>query len=164
MNQFNNADPKSTESFLLFRFQGELYGTVLASVREAVPFQVPRMVPNTRKNFLGIINLRGEILGVVDLRIWFPNEKPNLKRSAPRALVVVESASGVIGVAVDHIEGVCRLERNEIESTTGMPGDVTAGGMIGIGKFSQGLATLLDLNVLCGALELATENKERSAG
>lgn len=164
MNQTPTADLKSMESFLLFRFQGELFGSPLRAVREVVPFQAPRTVPNTKRNFLGIINLRGEIVGVIDLRIWFPDEKPNARRSASRALVVVESFSGVLGIAVDQIEGVCQLDMSEIESPTGIPGELVAGGMVGIGKFKQGLATLLDLNVLCGALDLATESKERLAG
>ncbi|MBM3383155.1 MAG: purine-binding chemotaxis protein CheW [Betaproteobacteria bacterium] len=164
MNHSQLAEIKATEKFLLFRFQGELYGTVLNAVREVVPFQTPRAVPNTKKNFLGIVNLRGEIVSVIDLRLWFTDEKQNARRSTSRALVVVESSAGVVGVAVDQIEGVCQLDKNEIESPTGMPGEIAAGGMVGIGKFRQGLATLLDLNVLCGALVLAPESRERLAG
>lgn len=164
MTTLQTPESKITEPYLLFRVQGELYGTPLHLTREVAPFKTPRAIPNTKKNFLGIINLRGEIVSVVDLRIWFQDEKPAMRRIVPHVVVIVESASGVIGVAVDRIEGVYQLDKSDVESPTTIPGEITPGGMLGIGKFKKGLATLLDLNVLCCVLRATSEQKERSAG
>ncbi|NBO38527.1 hypothetical protein EBU99_08075 [bacterium] len=155
---------KNSESYVLFNVQGELYGTPMLTVREIVPFQTPRAVPNTKKNFLGVINLRGDIVGVVDLRIWFQDDKQNMRRSNHKALLVVESDAGVVAVAVDAIEAICSLEGKDIESSKGMPSSFAEGGMIGLGKFKQGLATLVDLRALCSVVEIAMERKERWAG
>ena len=163
MNQERQADTRDAETYILYRFQGELYGTPLRMVREVVPFQTPRSIPNTKKNYLGIINLRGEIVGVIDLRFWFQDEKTQSRRPNPRALVVVDSLSGVMAASVDTIEGVCQLDSKDIESPNGIPGSFASGEMIGIGKFRQGLATLLDLRALCSAIDIATERKERWA-
>ena len=163
MNQVMPTELKSTETYILYRFQGELYGTPLHMVREVVPFQTPRSVPNTKKNYLGIVHLRGEIVGVIDLRVWFQDEKSPSRRPTPRALIVVDSHSGVMAASVDTIEGVCQLDSKDIESPKGMPGTFASGGMIGIGKFRHGLATLLDLRALCSAIDIATERKERWA-
>lgn len=160
MNNENQADSRNAETYILYRFQGELYGTPLYMVREIVPFQTPRSVPNTKKNYLGITHLRGEIVGVIDLRLWFQDEKSPSRRASPRALIVVDSNSGVMAASVDTVEGVCQLDSKDIESPKVIPGSFASGGMIGIGKFRQGLATLLDLRALCSAIDIASERKE----
>lgn len=151
------------ETYLLYRFNGELYGTPLSMVQEVVPYQLPRPIPNTHKNYLGLINLRGDIVSVVDIRIWFKGEKLNAKTSQPRALVVVNSQVGVIAITVDSIEGVFVLDAKDVETSEGIPGAFASGGMIGIGKFKQGLATLLDLHTLCSKIDVVTDFKERMA-
>lgn len=154
-----NMDQK--EKYALFRCNGELFATPVAIVREIVPFQSPLRVPNTHKHYLGVVNVRGDVAGVVDLRFWFNDERISTKESQPQAMLMIESQAGLMGVAVDSIEGLSELAENEIETPTGMPGTMADGGMIGIGKFTHGLATLLNLRVLCVATDVVSEHKER---
>ncbi|NBW82403.1 chemotaxis protein CheW [bacterium] len=151
------------QMFLLFRVNGELYGTPLSGVREVVPFQKPRPVPNTKKNYLGIINLRGEISGVVDMRLWFEDNSPASNKAEPKALIVVESSLGLMAIAADAVETICQLESKEIEYAKSIPSSFSAGGMIGLARLKQGLATLLDVRALCSHVDVATERKERWA-
>lgn len=163
MNSQSQAEVRTNQSYLLFKFLDELYGTPLSIVQEVVPYIEPRAVPNTKRNYLGIINLRGEIASVIDLRFWFSDEKVFTKRPSPHALVVVESPAGVMAISVDCVEGVCSLDSKDVESANGMSGPLSSLGMIGIGRFKQGLATLLDLRALCTSIDVASERKERLA-
>jgi purine-binding chemotaxis protein CheW len=161
MNHLSGFENGSRHMFLLFRVNGELYGTPLSGVREVVPFQKPRPVPNTKKHYLGIINLRGEIAGVVDMRLWFQDNSPSVDKSSPKALIVFESAVGLMAIAADAIETICQLESKEIEYAKSIPSSFSAGGMIGLGRLKQGLATLLDVRALCSHVDVAAERKER---
>lgn len=152
------------EKFLLYRSHGELFGTPLSLIREVVPFQSPLRVPNTHKDYLGVVNVRGEVAGVVDLRLWFNDERVQATDHPPQAVLIVESQAGVMGAAVDAIEGVSEISEGEIESPTGIPTTIAEDGMIGIGKFTHGLATLLNLRALCVAVDVVTEHKERRVG
>lgn len=151
------------QMFLLFRVQGELYGTPVSGVREVVSYQEPRAVPNTKKFYLGIINLRGDIAGVVDLRLWFQDSKPVTGKWVARALIVFDSSAGLMAVAADAIESICQLDNKDIEYAKSIPSSFSSGGMIGLGRFKQGLATLLDIRALFTHVDIATERKERWA-
>ncbi|MFZ9518866.1 MAG: chemotaxis protein CheW [Silvanigrellaceae bacterium] len=163
MNHPVGFETGSRHMFLLFRVHGELYGTPLSGIREVVPYHKPRPVPNTKKHYLGIINLRGEIAGVVDMRLWFPDNSATAEKATPKALLVCESGLGLMAVAADSIETICQLESKEIEYAKSIPSSFSAGGMIGLGRLKQGLATLLDVRALCSHVDVASERKERWA-
>ncbi|MEY3903983.1 MAG: hypothetical protein RL189_3289 [Pseudomonadota bacterium] len=163
MNSPVMMDQAQRQLFLLFRVQGELYGTPLTGVREIVSYVKPREVPNTKKFYLGIISLRGDVVGVMDMRFWFQDMKPATASTVARALIVFESSSGVMAVAADAIESICQLDNKDIEYAKSIPSSFSAGGMIGLGRFKQGLATLLDVRALLNHVDVAAERKERWA-
>ena len=161
MNSALSHTSTQREKYLLYKCHGELFGTPLSGIREIVPFQIPLRVPNTHKDYLGIVNVRGDIAGVVDLRFWFNDERIISKEREPQALLVVYSQAGLMAIAVDTVEGISELFDHEIETPTGMPETIAEDGMIGIGKFAQGLVTLLNLKALCVATDVVIEHKER---
>ncbi|NBX18374.1 MAG: hypothetical protein EBR09_13515 [Proteobacteria bacterium] len=161
MNYPVGIDQINRQMFLLFRVQGELYGTPLSNVREVVTYTDPRPVPNTKKFYLGILNVKSEIVGVVDMRFWFQDNKSGDELPEFRALIVVESPAGLLAVAAELIESICQLDNKDIEYSKNIPGAFSSGGMIGLGRFKQGLATLLDLRALLGQVDVAAERKER---
>lgn len=134
----NNA--KTVEKYLIFLLGGELYGTPLLSLREVIEYKEPKPVPNTAKGFEGVINLRGEIVGIMDLRVMLniiPNEQ--------RCLLVFESDKGSMGAVVDRVIAVTEIPKTEIEKTTTLPDPSFNEYFIGIGKSSGRLITLIDL-------------------
>jgi purine-binding chemotaxis protein CheW len=161
MNYPVGIDQLNRQMFLLFRVQGELYGTPVSGVREVVTFIEPRPVPNTKKFYLGILNLKGDIVGVLDMRFWFQDSKPAEDPNSFRALIVFDTAAGLMGVAAELIESICQLENKDIEYSKSIPSSFSSGGMIGLGRFKQGLATLLDLRSLLSQVDVAAERKER---
>ncbi|MHA0111797.1 chemotaxis protein CheW, partial [Klebsiella pneumoniae] len=63
--------------YLLFRLGAELYGTPLLEVREIIEWQACKSIPHVSNYFLGVINLRGQITGVIDLRRRFGIHEEN---------------------------------------------------------------------------------------
>jgi len=137
--------------FLLFRIAGELYGTPLLGLREVVEPQDPKPIPNTVAFFSGVINLRGQVIGVVDLRKRFGFEAT---KHQGMALMVFETDSGPLAALVDEIECVAHFATGEIETKPMVRMNVPTDYLIGIGNQNGRLVSLIDLNKILGTEEL----------
>ncbi|MCM2279832.1 MAG: chemotaxis protein CheW [Oligoflexia bacterium] len=142
---------ESESRYLIFRLGEELYGTPILGVREVLEPQAVKPIPNAVKYFAGVINVRGEIVGMIDLRVRFGHEKvspPTL------AFVIFDSAVGPIGAIVDKVEVVTDLGEDDIERHPKVETEVPSDFLIGIGKFNDRLVSLIDFNKVLGAEDL----------
>lgn len=142
----------SGSRYLLFSLGGELYGTPILGVREVLEPQPVKPIPNAVKYFCGVINVRGEIVGVVDLRLRFGHPAVD---TPTRAFVVFDSAVGPIGAVVDKVEMVASLGEEDIERNPRIETDVPSDFLIGVGKFEDRLVSLIDFNKALGAEDLS---------
>lgn len=135
-----------------FRIGQETFGVPIALVREIVRVPAITSVPNAPDYIEGVINLRGRIIPVVDLRKRF-REKVG-ERTKKNRIVVVELESRLIGLLVNSASEVLRIPPSEIEA----PHDVFQEGELnyitGVGKLRGRLIILLDLNKILQRGEL----------
>lgn len=133
-----------------FQLGDEAFGVELALVQEIVHLTGITRVPNAPAHVEGVVNLRGRIVPVVDLR-----KKLGLAPGEPgrRSRIIIVAAEGrTVGLIVDGVREVRHLPAELVEpapelATTGLP----AGAVLGVGKLPQGLLVLLDLaRVLAG--------------
>ena len=151
------SDEESIENkYLLFRLGDELYGTPLLGVREVVEPQAPKPIPNTAKHFSGVINIRGEIVGVTDLRTRFAHKA---EAGAHMALMVFSTDGGPMAGLVDRVESVISLTEKEIEHNPNVGIEVHREALIGIGKHNKRLITLIDLHKVLQAHSLENNRK-----
>ncbi len=143
--------------YLLFTVGDELFGVPLMGVREVVEPQPIKPLPNTIDHFLGVINIRGEIVGVVDLRIRFSHEP---KDSALMAMIIFESAVGPIAALVDKVESVSVIDDEDVDKNPNISSNFPIEYLIGIGKIKDRLVTLINLNKVLG---VETLNKFRAS-
>lgn len=149
------APEERAEEFLAFRLEGECYAVPIASVREIV--KVPPLTELTRAAppLLGVMNLRGDVLPVYDLKLRLRLvDAPTLRAgpdapSAPRAarIVVVNGEQGSAGIWVDAIRDVVRLRPSTLEPP---PPGVASGerpAVVGLGRRGSELFILLDLEL-----------------
>ena len=137
--------------FLLFRVGGELYGTPLLGIREVVEPQEPKPIPNTVSFFSGVINLRGQVIGILDLRKRFGCEAT---QHPGMALMIFMTESGPLGALVDGIESVAKIPPEGIDAKALVRTHVPPDYFIGIGNQDGRLVSLIDLNKVLGAEEL----------
>lgn len=147
--EYNNADDTesaSDERYLVFRLGSELYATPLLRVREVVePFD-SKPLPNTPKFFVGVVNIRGEIVGVVDLRLKFGHK---VEPSPYMALMVFSTDGGPMAALVDQVDSVINLSPNEIQDRGTLGAALGGENIVGIGKKDKKLITIIDLlNIL----------------
>ncbi len=143
---------EDADRYLLFSVGDELYGTPLLGVREVVEPQTAKPIPNTVKFFTGVINIRGQIVGVIDLRIRFgvaPDEEGG------RAMIVFDTENGPIAALVDQVESVVNIPDDLINRRPNLKTEVSTEFLIGIGQYSERLVTLIDLNKTLSAEDLA---------
>lgn len=140
--KFEAQEEKEECRYLLFRLNNELYGTPLLGVREVVQPQKPQYVPNTVPHFKGLINVRGQVVGLVDLRSRFGYP---MVETPKQALLVFETDSGPIAVTVDQVEAVTRVEDQEIHKKPNIQSQVPMEFLIGVTHYQNRMVTLIDL-------------------
>jgi purine-binding chemotaxis protein CheW len=126
-----------------FRIGNETYGVRIGSVREIVRVPEITIVPNAPEAIEGVINLRGKIIPVMDLRKRFGNV--SIQPDKKNRILVVELESRLLGLIVSSASEVLKIPPSEIEP----PGTVFAEGessyVTGVGKLKGRLIILLDI-------------------
>lgn len=120
------------------------YGVPITKVQEIIPMTTPTKIPQTPDFVEGIINLRGKIIPIIDLKKRFEmgrSEITNETRS-----VVVEVEGQTVGIIVDEVSEVLRLPVNSIEPPPAVIGGITAEYLKGVGKLDDRLLILLDMD------------------
>jgi len=129
-----------------FRIGEETFGVRIGSVREIVRVPEITTVPNAQETIEGVINLRGKIIPVVDLRKRFGQVE--IVADKKNRILVVELESKLVGLIVNSASEVLKIPPSEIES----PGSVFADGessyVTGVGKLKGRLIILLDIGKL----------------
>lgn len=107
-------DPRDLIEIVEFSLAGERYGIELACVREVCPLKELTPVPGTPAFVLGIINLRGEIFTVIDLKRFF--DLPATGITELNKVLILDSAEMRLGILADAIRGVRRIARAELSA------------------------------------------------
>lgn len=153
--------PTLTERFLIVRLGGEAYGVQVLKVREIVPLQRITPVPQAPAFLTGVMNLRGRVIAVVDLRQTFNLPVVNGERSCT---VIVELQRGAervaVGLSVDSVEEVLRVPVGEIEPPPHLAQHDVPRLILGLAKVRGEVTTLLDIaHVIAMTLPRPTCNR-----
>jgi purine-binding chemotaxis protein CheW len=140
--------------YLTFNLQGESYGIDVLKVREIIRLNTITAVPQMPPHIRGVINLRGKIIPVMDLRIRF--EFPSAAKTEQTCIIVVQvklpdGKTTQMGLVVDGVEEVINLNDSDIEETPNFGGQICTDYIIGIAKVKGLVKTLLDIDGIVGA-------------
>jgi len=133
----------SEEQLVVFELAGETYGVEIATVHEIIRMQDITDIPRTPEFVEGVINLRGRIIPVIDLRKRFGLGVAEQTQSS--RIIVVEVGGVTVGMIVDSVSEVLRLATNNIEPPPAVISGVDAAYLRGVGKLDEQLIILLDL-------------------
>jgi len=129
-----------------FRLGRELYGINVMQVREVLRYVEITPVPGTPDFVLGIINLRGNVVTVIDARRRLSLETAEVNDHT--RIVIVEANNQVIGILVDSVAEVVNLKQSEVESTPHIGNDENSKFFQGVYNKNAELLILLELNAL----------------
>lgn len=152
-----SINEENKDLYLVFSLNEEMYGTQLLQVREVIEKQEAKPVPNTIDSYLGVINVRGEIIGAIDLRIKFgyPIVEEVQKNSA---MIVFNTSSGAIAVLTDKLEGVFQLNLVEKYQKPKIESKIPNDHIIGMYQFKDNIITVIDLFSIVDRQEIADAN------
>ena len=130
--------------FVSFRLGKEEYGIPILRVQEIIRFEALTRVPQSADYIEGVLNLRGQIIPVVDLRRRFG--LPSLDRNSSTRIIVVEIDQARFGILVDSVNEVRSIASDEIDPAPPLGGQIDAEYIEGMAKLDQGLVILLDID------------------
>lgn len=147
--------------YLTFTLDRESYGLPVLKVREIIRLPVIRSVPNLPMHVRGVINLRGKIVPVVDLRLRFGFAEASSTDQSCIVVVQVTARQGgtnAMGLIVDAVEEVVQIAAGELEPTPDFGQDLNTDYLLGMAKVKGVVKALLDIDrILVGDLS-ALEN------
>lgn len=128
--------------FLCFSLGNEEYSIPLLSVREVIAVPETTKIPGTPTHFMGIMNLRGQVISVIDLRTKF-GIKP--KDGSENAVIICDLSPLCIGVVVDSINFVFSPTASEVSDKPDLSGSKNAEAITGVYRKENSLVLFLDI-------------------
>jgi purine-binding chemotaxis protein CheW len=132
------------QQLVVFQLGAELYGVEIARVHEIIRLQTVTRVPHAPAFVEGVINLRGKVIPVVDLRRRFG--LPLADHTRASRIVVVEIGDQVVGIVVDGVSEVLRVNKGTIEPPSPVVAGIESDYLHGIAKLPERLVILLNLD------------------
>lgn len=140
--------------YLTFRLGEEEYGLEILTVQEIKGFSTITAVPNTPPYVKGVMNLRGTVVPVIDLRARFG--LPAVEYDKFTVIVVVKVRGKIVGLVVDAVSDVLDVGESELEPTPDLGEGVDTSFLTGMAKLENRLVMLLALEEVVGASEIET--------
>ena len=138
--------------YLTFVLGSEEYGIEIIKVREIIGIMDITTVPQTPEYMKGVINLRGKVIPIIDLRLKFSMQEE--EHTKETCVVVVEVNHLQIGIIVDSVSEVQNINGSEIEDSPELGQGIDTNFIMGMGKVKEKIIILLDIEKVLSSEEL----------
>jgi purine-binding chemotaxis protein CheW len=132
--------------FLAFKLGSEEYGIDILRVQEIRSFEQPTRIANTSPHVLGVVNLRGTIVPIVDMRVRFSLEQTAY--DAFTVVIVLHIGQRVVGMVVDGVSDVITLSNDQLRPVPEFNSVIDSEHLMAIGALEQRMLILLDIEKL----------------
>ncbi len=158
MDQAWKAVSNREGKYLTFVLAGEEYGIGILKVKEIIGIMAITTVPQTPAYMKGVINLRGKVIPISDLRVKFGMEA--IDYTEKTCIIVVEIASGgqkvMMGILVDSVSEVLNIKGGDIEDAPNFGSRLNTNYILGMAKTGGRVKILLDIDKVLSDGELTT--------
>lgn len=153
---------ENTQQFLTFILNNEEYGVDILRVQEIKGWDDVTQVPNTPEYIRGVINLRGTIVPIIDLRIRFSMEQLDYGPTTVVIVLKVISSNGssrIMGIVVDGVSDVYNMKKDQIKAAPDFGDGVDSSFVKGLATVEEKMVIILDIDHMLNSNELAKVNK-----
>ncbi|MCK5100861.1 MAG: purine-binding chemotaxis protein CheW [Desulfobacteraceae bacterium] len=161
MDQAIRSMTVKTGKYLTFSLEDEEYGIGILKVKEIIGMMPITSVPRTPEYVKGVINLRGKVIPVIDLRLKFDLE--SIEYTERTCIIVVEidseASTVLIGIVVDAVSEVINIKEEEIEETPTFGTKLNTDYILGMAKMEGGVKILLNIDKVLSSEEIADLEK-----
>lgn len=152
----DNASNQSAQEFLTFTLGAEEYAIDILRVQEIRGYDQVTAIANSPAFIKGVINLRGAIVPIVDLRIKF--NLPSVTYDPFTVVIILNVLDRIVGAVVDSVSDVIALSAMEIKPPPEFGGSFDTEYLLGLATVSERMLILVDIEKLMGSRELALLN------
>ncbi|MGH7485512.1 MAG: chemotaxis protein CheW [bacterium] len=138
--------------FLTFQLGDELYGVDILRVQEIKGYTAVTKIPNTPAHIKGVLNLRGTIVPIIELRTKFG--MPTIAYTMFTVIVVVVIQEKIMGLVVDAVSDVLNIDKKDIQPPPQFGAKVDVSFLRGIGNSGEKLVAILDMDRLLSDSDL----------
>jgi purine-binding chemotaxis protein CheW len=156
-NASGALEAADTQQFLTFELGGEEYGVGILTVQEIRGWSSVTKVPHTPGWLLGVINLRGVVVPIIDLRLKFKFAKADYTDTT--VVIILTVATRVVGVVVDGVSDVITLGAAQIKPAPSLGTGADTRHIIGFGTLDERIRILMDVEKLMAGPDMGLVDK-----
>jgi purine-binding chemotaxis protein CheW len=152
LEKIHGHDADDHRQFLTFRLAGEEYCVGILSVQEIRGWSAVTAIPHAPPWLMGVINLRGAVVPIIDLRVRLGFER--IAYGEATVVIILNVTGRVIGVVVDGVSDVITLTSTQIRPAPSLGNQASTSHIIGFGTLDERMRILLDVEHLMAATDL----------
>lgn len=155
METMDDTAPSKTREYLTFKLDAEEYGIDILKVQEIRGYEQPTRVAHAPEFIKGVINLRGTIVPIVDMRLKFKCSKADYNSFT--VVIILHLKTRIVGIVVDSVSDVMELPPDALKSAPEMESGIDSSAVMGLGSLKDRMLILLDIEKLMDSpdMELA---------
>lgn len=153
----STVESQDSNQFLTFMLSGETYGINILDIKEIIEYGKLTPVPMMPDFIAGVINLRGSVVPLVNLKLRFGDDQDEIGKRTSIVILEVESNDKIneIGIVVDMVNEVIELSESDIEPAPSFGSRIRADFIKGMGKVDEQFLIILDVEHVLSIEELA---------
>lgn len=152
MEKIDEQISSGAREYLTFRLDQEEYGIDILKVQEIRGYEPPTRVANAPDFLKGVVNLRGTIVPIVDMRLKFNCDKAEY--NAFTVVIILNLRSRIVGIVVDSVSDVMELPPESIKPAPDIDSVIDSGSVVGLGSLGDRMLILIDIERLMSAPDM----------
>ena len=152
MEKLGDLTSAGAREYLTFRLDHEEYGIDILKVQEIRGYEPPTRVANAPAFVKGVVNLRGTIVPIVDMRLKFNCSKAEYNSFT--VVIILNLGSRIVGIVVDSVSDVMKLPPESLKAAPDIESVIDSGSVLGLGSLGDRMLILLDIERLMSAPDM----------
>lgn len=155
MGKINNASElllASAREYLTFRLDHEEYGIDILKVQEIRGYEPPTRIANAPNFIKGVVNLRGTIIPIIDMRLKFNCAK--VEYNSFTVVIILSLRNRIVGIVVDSVSDVMELPSENLKAAPDVDSSIGSDAVLGLGSLGDRMLILLDIEKLMSGMDM----------
>jgi purine-binding chemotaxis protein CheW len=152
------AVSSGAREYLTFRLDQEEYGIDILKVQEIRGYEPPTRIANAPAFIKGVVNLRGTIVPIVDMRLKF--NCAQAEYNSFTVVIILNLRNRVVGIVVDSVSDVMELSPDNVRSAPDIESAIDNGCIVGLGSVGERMLILLDIEKLMSSVDMGLVTAE----
>jgi purine-binding chemotaxis protein CheW len=144
--------------YLTFRLDQEEYGIDILKVQEIRGYEKPTRISNAPEFIKGVVNLRGTIVPIIDMRLKFNCAQAEYNTFT--VVIILNLRNRIVGIVVDSVSDVMELAPDNIKAAPEIESSIDSSAVVGLGSVGERMLILLDIEKLMSSMDMGLVSAE----